>query len=94
MELYRILEDPVRDGLPVLEPGTADMTTAIVTTARYHPEDGPEGYDSPDQVVDIIARVFGSSVEKIVRSAWCGGGWEMDRNYWPHTPQLGHVDEQ
>jgi hypothetical protein len=70
------------------------MTTVMVTTSRYHPEDGPEGFDSPDQLVHVIARVFGSCVKKILWSAWCQIGFAMIDIYWPHTPQLGQLDDE
>ncbi|PVI04268.1 hypothetical protein DM02DRAFT_611685 [Periconia macrospinosa] len=95
--LFRIIEDQpsTKNSVlknPVLEqPVFTDMTTVMVTTARFHPENGPEeGFDSPDQVVEIVARVFGNGVKKIIWSAWCHP-WGMDNVYWPHTPLLGQV---
>jgi hypothetical protein len=77
----------------ILEPVFTDMTTVMVTTSRFHLEDGPEGFDSPDQVVDVVACVFGSCVEKIIWSAWCQSGFAMSDIYWPHTVQLGELDD-
>jgi len=94
MNLFRVVEDQLPDGRPLLEPVFTDMTTVMVTTARFHPEDGPEGFDSPDQVVDVIARVFGSSVNKIIWGAWCGFGFVMSELYWPHTPLTSNLEEE
>ena len=71
MNLFRIVEDQLPKGKPILEPVFTDMTTIMVTTARFHPEDGSEDFDSSDQLVDVISRVFGSGVMKIIWSAWC-----------------------
>jgi hypothetical protein len=92
INLFRVVEDPIPDRKPILEPVFTNMTTVMVTTARRHPEDGPEGFDSPEQLVDVIARVFGSGVEKIIWSAWCPSGFAMSDIYWPHTPRLGQLD--
>jgi len=94
MDLFRIREDPLASGRPLLQPVFTDILTVLVRTARLHPEDGPEGFDSPEQVVDVVARVFGSDVEKIVWCAWCSSGWVMSIIYWPHTPRLGHLPEE
>jgi hypothetical protein len=92
VNLFRVVEDPVPDRDLILEPVFTDMTTVMVTTARCHPEDGPEGFDSPEQLVDVITRVFGTGVEKIIWSAWCPSGHAMSDIYWPHTSQLGRSD--
>lgn len=94
VDLFCIIKDQLRDMRPILEPVFTDITSVIVTTARFHPEDGPEGFDSPDQVVDVIARVFGSGVKKIIWSAWCHTGFAMSDIYWPHTPHLDNADEE
>jgi hypothetical protein len=94
VNLFRIVEDPVPDGDLILEPVFTDMTTVMVTTARRHPEDGPEGFESPNEVVDIIARVFGSGVQNIIWSPWCPSGFKMSDIYWPHTPQLRQSDHE
>ena len=70
------------------------MATIMVTTSRFHPEDGPEGFGSVDELGDVIARVFGNGVKKIIWSAWCQSGFAMSDIYWPHIPQLGQVDEE
>lgn len=92
MNLFRVVEDQLPDGRPLLEPVFTDMTTVMVTTSRFHPETGPEGFDSPNQVVDVIARVFGSSVNKIIWSAWCAFGFAMSDIYWPHTPLTNDLE--
>jgi hypothetical protein len=92
VNLFRVVEDPISEGIPILEPVFTDMTTIMVTTARCHPEDGPEGFDSPEQLVDVIARVFGRGVEKIIWSAWCPSGFKISDIYWPHTLQLRQSD--
>jgi hypothetical protein len=94
VNMFRIVEDPVPDGDLILEPVFTDMTTVMVTTARCHPEDGPEGFDSPEQLVDVITRVFGRGVEKIIWSAWSPSGHAMSDIYWPHTPQLRQSDHE
>jgi hypothetical protein len=94
VNLFRVVEDHPPDGKPIMEPVFTDMTTVMVTTSRFHPEDGPEGFDSPDQLVDVIARVFGSGVKKIIWSAWCQSGFALSDVYWPHTPRLGQLDEE
>jgi hypothetical protein len=94
VNLFRVVEDHLRDRKPILEPVFTDMATVMVTTSRSHPEDGPEGFDSPDQLVDVIARVFGSGVQKIIWSAWCQSGFAISDIYWPHTLQLGRLDDE
>jgi hypothetical protein len=79
-------------GKLILEPVFKDMETVMVTTSRFHPEDSPEGFDSPEQLVDVVARVFGSGVESVIWSAWCQSGFAMSDVYWPHTVQLGELD--
>jgi hypothetical protein len=94
LNLFRVFKDQFPDAQPILEPVFTDMTTVMVTTSRFHPEDGPEGFDSPDQVVDIISRVFGSGVKKIIWSAWCQSGFAMSDIYWPHTLRLGQLGDE
>jgi hypothetical protein len=94
VNLFRVVEDQLPDRKPILEPVFTDMTTVMLTTSRFHPEDGPEGYDSPDQLADVVARVFGSGVKKIIWSPWCRSGFAMSDIYWPHTPQLGKLDNR
>ena len=94
VNLFRVVQDELPDGIPITEPVFTDMTTVMVTTSRFHPKDGPEGFDSPDQLVDVIARVFGSGVRKIIWSAWCQSGFAMSDIYWPHTPQLEQLDNE
>jgi hypothetical protein len=94
VNLFRVVEDQPANGKLILEPVFTDMTTVMVTTSRSHPEDGPEGYDSPDQLVDVVARVFGSSVNKIIWSPWCQSGFAISDIYWPHTSQLRQLDDE
>lgn len=93
--LFRLVEDQLPDANPVLEqPVFTDMTTVMVTTSRFHPEDGPEErYGTPHEVVDVVARVFGSGVKKIIWSPWCHNAFAMSDFYWPHTPLLGQLPE-
>ncbi|KAF1955587.1 hypothetical protein CC80DRAFT_594308 [Byssothecium circinans] len=93
MNLFRVVEDPMPDGKQILEPvfPFEQLKTVMVTTAN-HPEDGPEGFDSVDRLVDVISRVFGSCVEKIIWSTWWGSGSAMSDIYWPHTPQMGQLE--
>ncbi|XPS77159.1 hypothetical protein M3J07_009196 [Ascochyta lentis] len=93
LNLFRVVENQLPDEKPILEPIFTDMTTVMVTTSRFHPQDGPEGFDSPDQVVDVIARVFGSGVKTIIWSAWCQSGFAMSDIYWPHSPRLGQIED-
>ena len=94
VNLFRVVEDQLSDEKPILGPVFMDMTTVMVTTSRFRPEDGPEGFDSPDQIIDVIARVFGSGVKKIIWSAWSQSGFAMSDVYWPHTPQLGQLHDE
>ncbi|KAH6632895.1 hypothetical protein C7974DRAFT_161992 [Boeremia exigua] len=93
LDLFCTIEDELRNGRLILEPLFTDMTTVMVTTSRGHPEDAPEGFDSPHQVVDVITRVFGSGVKKIIWSAWCQPGFAMTDIYSPHTPHVDNADE-
>jgi hypothetical protein len=94
--LFWVIQDQPPNERPILEqPVITDMTTVMVTTSRFHPENGPEeGFDSPDQLVDVVARVFGSGVKKIIWSAWCQPGFAMSDIYWPHTPLLRQLPEE
>lgn len=88
VDFFRILEDQLPEGKSILKPVFTHITTVTVTTARFQPEVGPEGFDSPEQLLDLVSRVFGSGVEKIIWSALCAPGFSMSDIYWPHTPQL------
>ncbi|KAJ4983405.1 hypothetical protein SVAN01_11097, partial [Stagonosporopsis vannaccii] len=93
IDLLCTITDQLCNRRPILKPVFTDVTTVTVTTARFHPEHAPEGFDSPHQVVDVVARVFGSAVKKIIWSAWCHTAFAMTDIYWPHTPHLNNADE-
>lgn len=94
--LFRVVDENLPEGKPTLrQPVYEDMPTVMVTTSTAHPNEGPEAaFETPDQLVDTIARVFGSDVKKIIWSAWGQPVLGMDGFYWPHTPLLDHLPEE
>ena len=94
LDLLRILDDQAPNGKPIHEPVFTNVAAVMVTTTRFHPEDGPEGFDSPEQLLEVISRVFGSGVQKIIWHAWCAPGFAMSDIYWPHTRRLEGLDAE
>lgn len=45
-------------------------------------------YASAEHLVDVVARVFGSSVERIIVSSWVQSWRSLEEIYWPHTEEI------
>ncbi|KAJ4293486.1 hypothetical protein N0V90_008769 [Kalmusia sp. IMI 367209] len=78
---------------PLQEPILAQPTTVMVTNAiqTWRPQgedDRPPGFDSAEQVVDIVSRVFSKCVTRIDLNPRYHTQWEsLEKIYWPHTEQ-------
>jgi hypothetical protein len=92
MNLLHVVEDPIPDGTQILDPVFPQLTTVMVMTARSHPEDAPEGFDSVEHCVDVISRVFGSNVQKIIWNNWSQSGNSLSDIYWPHTSLIDGLE--
>jgi len=79
--------EPNRIGDEVLEPIFMQQTTVMITNANDK-KDGPKGFDSAEHLVDVVNRVFGSSVERIILSAWFRNFNSLEEIYWPYTAQI------
>jgi len=70
------------------QPTTVIVTNAIQTRRPQDENDLPPGFDSAEQVVDIVSQVFGKCATHIdlnprYHSQWGG----LETIYWPHTEQ-------
>jgi hypothetical protein len=70
----------------ILEPVFKQQTTVMVTNA-HKKKDGPKGFHSAEHLVDVINRVFGSCVERIILSSWFMTFESLEEIYWPHTAE-------
>jgi hypothetical protein len=70
----------------ILEPVFKQQTTVMITNANVK-KDGPKGFKSAEHLVDVVHRVFGSCVERIILNSWFKSYSSLEEIYWPHTPQ-------
>lgn len=89
MNLFYAIEAPgepsdTRD--EILEHIFVQPTTVMVTYAARK-IDGPVGFDSAEHLVDVVNRVFGSCVERIILNPWFDTLDSLEQTYWPHTIQ-------
>jgi len=74
-------------GMEILQPILPQQTTATIITACDE-EDGPKGFDCAEHLVDIVHRVFGDGVKRIVLTSWFHTRNSLEEIYWPHSPQI------
>lgn len=90
MDLCYVVDPASADdcgAIEILEPVLPQQTTATIITA-YNEEDRPKGFSSAEYLVDIVHRVFGDGVERIVLKSWFESMNSLAEIYWPHTPQI------
>jgi hypothetical protein len=88
--LFYVIDAPdkpsdIRD--EILKPIFVQQKTVIITSANDK-KDGPKGFDSAQHLVDVIDRVFGSCVERIILRSWFRNFNSLEEIYWPHTAQI------
>ncbi|CAI6334338.1 unnamed protein product [Periconia digitata] len=93
--LFPVIDRQLPEDRPILQqPVLTDMPTVMVTTSTYHPDEGTEAkFESPEQLVDVIARVFGNGIKRLIWNAWGQPVIGMSGFYWPHTSLLEHLPE-
>ena len=79
--------EPGGNGVEITEPIATSQTTVMITNA-YDREFGPKRFDSAEHLVDVVARVFGSGVERIILSSWLRNFNSLEEIYWPHSAQV------
>jgi hypothetical protein len=89
MNLYYAIDAPdepydIRD--EILEHVFMKPTTVMVTNAARK-VDGPVSFDSAEHLVDVVNRVFGNCVERIILNPWFDSIDSLEQIYWPHTAQ-------
>jgi hypothetical protein len=70
----------------ILEHLFVQPTTVRVTT-EWDEYDDPAIFGSAENFVDIISRIFGPCVERIVFNSWFESHHTLEEMYWPHTVQ-------
>lgn len=83
--------DQMHVGKEISQPIFSKQTTAMIVSA-YDKKDGPKGFDSARQLVDIVHRVFGDCVEHIVLNSWFRSMNSLAEIYWPHTARMLELD--
>ena len=62
--------------------------TTVMVTSAFREEDGPKGFDSAEHLIDVVYRVFGNCVKRIILSAWFESFNSLAEIYWPHTAEI------
>ncbi|KAF2691410.1 hypothetical protein K458DRAFT_381268 [Lentithecium fluviatile CBS 122367] len=70
----------------ILEHVFVQPTTVMVTNAKRK-VDGPVGFESAELLVDVVNRIFGSCVERIILNSWFDSIDTLEQIHWPHTIQ-------
>ncbi|PSN70698.1 hypothetical protein BS50DRAFT_570223 [Corynespora cassiicola Philippines] len=73
-----------RGGNVLLEPLTILPTTVMVLSANRESE-GPPGFTSAKHLVNVVSRVFGGGVQRIVLHGYYDSYNHLEDIYWPHT---------
>ncbi|KAJ4299159.1 hypothetical protein N0V90_004403 [Kalmusia sp. IMI 367209] len=60
----------------------------VMITNSFDKEEGPKAFKSAAHLVDVLHRVFGNSVERIILRGWYRSFRSMEEVYWPNTAQL------
>jgi hypothetical protein len=95
LNLFYIVDTPGEPegvGAEILEPIVASQTTVMVTNA-YDRKFGPKGFDSANHLIDVVDRVFGSCVERIISSSWLRNFNSLEEIYWPHSAQILELED-
>lgn len=50
--------------------------------------DPVEGFESAEQLLDVVNRVFGSWAEHIILTSWVHGTCSLEEIYWPHSSRM------
>ncbi|KAF2712259.1 hypothetical protein K504DRAFT_464342 [Pleomassaria siparia CBS 279.74] len=79
--------EPSDTGDTISEPIFLPRTTVMITNAK-NKKDGPKGFNSGEHLVDIVNRVFGSCVERIILNSWFKSSNTLEEFFWPHTAQI------
>ena len=87
MNLYHSIDasnEPSVIGNGIQEHLFVQPTTVMMTNADEK-EYGPPGFDSTTHLVDVVSRVFGNCIERIVLNTWFHCSCSLEEIYWPHT---------
>ncbi|KAH7138192.1 hypothetical protein B0J11DRAFT_563215 [Dendryphion nanum] len=82
---------PSSVGYDILEPVFVKPTTVMVTKSDYHVK--PGCFDSPEHLVDVVNRVFGSGVEQINLDFLFHSHNTFEHIYWTHPGSLVDILE-
>jgi hypothetical protein len=74
-------------GYQISEPIFNQPMTVVVTNS-YDRDKGPQAFKSAEHLVEIVHRVFGNNVERIILRGWFMTWRSMEEIYWPNAPQL------
>lgn len=61
---------------------------AVMVTNSYHKDGGPKAFKSAAHLVDILSRVFGKGVERIILRGYFKSWQSMEELYWPNAARL------
>jgi hypothetical protein len=96
VNLFYVIDDAPDEASSIgddnLEHLLVQPTTVMVTSA-YSNTVGPEGFDSAEHLVDVVNRVFGSCIERIIFNTWFREFHSLEYLYWPHTVQTGKLED-
>ena len=73
-------------GHEIVKPISPRPTTVMITCAHKH-KDMPKGFDSAEHLIDVVHRVFGNCIKRIIFSAWFRNIDSLEEIYWPHTAE-------
>ncbi|KAF2791582.1 hypothetical protein K505DRAFT_388891 [Melanomma pulvis-pyrius CBS 109.77] len=71
----------------ILEHVFVQATTVRVNTVWDENDGYGAIFGSAEHLVDIVSRVFGTCVERIVFNSWVESHYTLEEIYWPHTVQ-------
>jgi hypothetical protein len=74
-------------GDEILEHLFVQPTTVRVTTDWNSYDGHPAIFGSATDLVNMVSRVFGTCVERIVFNPWSESHHSLEEMYWPHTVQ-------
>ncbi|KAJ4289066.1 hypothetical protein N0V90_011408 [Kalmusia sp. IMI 367209] len=85
-------DEPSDIGDVITEPISFQPPTVMVSNAyrNYH---GPKGFKSAEHLVDILHRVFGSGVERIIFNSQVESMNTMEEIYWPNTAKMESLED-
>jgi hypothetical protein len=77
-------DEPSDFGHEILEPVFNQLRTVVVTTS-YNASKRPKAFRSGAHLVDIVHRVFGNGVERIILRGRFRSFRSLEEIYWPNT---------